>query len=485
MHRYAQNRSLWFDELTVALRLRHASFLDLLRPFDVVTEVYRVDRDVAPAPVGFLLLVRACTSLFGDSEWALRLVPLLAGLAALGLFARWLGGLPDRRAGRIALALFALSPLQTVLGAELKPYTGDVLIAVALLAGYDAALRGASGRAAALRLGAAGAAALWFSFPAVFPVAGGGLVLLWQEARLRRSPGRRMAWALACLAALPAASFALHWRLQLGELRSSAFLAEFWAQDFPRWPWSADGAAFWGRLVHAISLLWGPLPLAWLSLAVASVGAFRLGRSDRLRLALLALPLCATLAAAVLRLYPMQERLLLFWDPALALFLGAGFSFLIGGLAQISRALAWIVLAGVLANPILMHLTLLREPSYGYRTQEVREILEIVARERRPEDQLYVYYGASHAFGYYAARFGLDRADAVHEPWRPGPRLGRRLRRLDPARPVWAIFSQAYEPEQKKVLELLGARRPLRERREAVRAAAFLFGPEAPAASGH
>src|SRR3954463_11407711 len=38
------------------------------------------------APIGFLLAVKACTKVFGPSEWSLRLVPLVCGLSALPLF---------------------------------------------------------------------------------------------------------------------------------------------------------------------------------------------------------------------------------------------------------------------------------------------------------------------------------------------------------------------------------------------------------------
>lgn len=482
--RFAQDRSLWFDELTVALRLRHASALELLWPRDIATEIYRVDRDMAPAPVGFLWCVQALTSLVGDAEWALRLVPLAASLAALGLFAARLAPWLEPRGRALALALFALSPLQTLFAAELKPYTLDVLASVLLLDAFDLAMREPARRGVWLRLAALGCASVWCSFPAAFVVAGGAVALIAQAGAGASPHARgRLLGAMLCGAGLPALSFGLYWLTSLRELEASEFLAQFWGMHFPQWPWDTAGRAFWLRLLQGISLLWGPLALEWIGVGAALVGAWQLSRRAPARLALLGLPLLATLGAASLHRYPMQERLLLFWDPALALLLGAGFSFLVGGLLQLSRALAWLVVAALLANPVLMHRTLLRDPSYGYRSQEVREVLEQVAQARRPEDQLYVYYGASHAFGYYARRFGLDAADSFHEAWRPGPALGRPLRRLDPTRPVWAIFSQAYENEQQLLQARLAARRPLLEQREQVRASAYRYGAESPGAS--
>jgi hypothetical protein len=477
VHRYAENRSLWFDELTVALRLRQASWLELLRPADIATAIYRVDRDMAPAPVGFLWSVKALTLLFGDSEWALRCVPLAASLAALFAFALALSRWLEPRGRLVATALFALSPLQTLFAAELKPYTLDALIAVILLVAYDAAARAEAPRRAWCCAGLAAAASVFASFPAVFTIAGAGGAALLAAQRERQGRERLRAIALAGIA-LPALAFAGYWWTSLRALGASEFLNEFWSAYFPQSPFTPEGRAFWYRSIHGISLLWGPLPLEWIGVGLLAVGAVALARSQRRRFEMLALAFAATAMAALLHRYPVQERLLLFLDPALALLFAAGLVPLLGGLRDLDRALPWLVLAGLLANPIGMHLELVRDPNYGYRSEAVREALAQVAKERQPDDQLYVYYGASHAFGYYARRLGLDRADAVHEPWRPGSALGEVLSQLDPGRRVWAIFSQAYAPEREAIEARLGAKRPLLARTETVRAAALLYGAE-------
>ena len=72
---YLSGRSLWLDESLLWLNLDKRSAAGLLRPLDFAQG----------APIPFLLAEKGAIGLFGDAEWSLRLLPLLAGLAALPL----------------------------------------------------------------------------------------------------------------------------------------------------------------------------------------------------------------------------------------------------------------------------------------------------------------------------------------------------------------------------------------------------------------
>ena len=77
---YLGGRALWRDEASLALNLVHRSFAQLLQP---------LDHDQG-APVGFLWACKLATTLFGYGEYALRLVPLLAGKKASGPVATYI-----------------------------------------------------------------------------------------------------------------------------------------------------------------------------------------------------------------------------------------------------------------------------------------------------------------------------------------------------------------------------------------------------------
>ena len=76
IRQYLTGRSLWVDEAMLALNIVERDFAGMFKPLDY-------DQG---APLGFLLVEKVFNLLLGKHELALRLFPLLAGLASLGLF---------------------------------------------------------------------------------------------------------------------------------------------------------------------------------------------------------------------------------------------------------------------------------------------------------------------------------------------------------------------------------------------------------------
>ena len=66
--------SLWLDEATLSLQIARHPFSAALHPVGQI------------APTGFMWTVKAITVALGDSELALRLVPLLSAIASVFMF---------------------------------------------------------------------------------------------------------------------------------------------------------------------------------------------------------------------------------------------------------------------------------------------------------------------------------------------------------------------------------------------------------------
>ena len=122
LHQYLYNRSLWLDELSLVLNLVNRSFLELLEPLDYAQG----------APIGFLLLSKSILSLFGTSEYVLRIVPLLSGTLSLFLLYKVARHYISQNAALFALTLFALSNRLIYYSSEVKQYSSDVLITLSL-----------------------------------------------------------------------------------------------------------------------------------------------------------------------------------------------------------------------------------------------------------------------------------------------------------------------------------------------------------------
>ena len=173
--RYADNRSLWLDEAYLSLNIIDKSPTELLGKLDFLQA----------APPGFLLLEKLAVVLLGDSEYVLRLVPLIAGIASLMVFQAVARRFLSPGALLLAVALFAVNEPLVYYASETKPYGSDVLVALVLLLLACRVTERAADRAnlrlAMLAVG--GLVGVWLSFPAVFVLAGIVVAL-----RLRDAP---------------------------------------------------------------------------------------------------------------------------------------------------------------------------------------------------------------------------------------------------------------------------------------------------------
>jgi len=179
---YLRNPAMSNDEASLALNLMHRSYGDVFG---------RLDFNQA-APPGFLVLQKLVIDAFGASPYSLRLIPLLASLAACLLFYSIVARVACRWAALAALALFAISGPLVSYAATNKQYSIDVAIVLAL---YTITLWSWNqpGGQRAILLASAGVIAAFASHAAVFVLAAvcalAGAAFAWPLLRgLRVSP---------------------------------------------------------------------------------------------------------------------------------------------------------------------------------------------------------------------------------------------------------------------------------------------------------
>ena len=383
---YASNRSLWLDESLLALNIVSKSASDLLGSLDYVQS----------APPGFLLVERAAVLLLGERELFLRVVPLLASLAAIVFFALVARRLLRPEAALLAIALFAVNEALVRQASETKPYSSDVAVGLILvwltLRALERRDRPFAGRDIVV-LAAAGAVGVSISYPAVFVLAaaGGALLLCAQRRRERRSLP-----VLALLGAAWAAAFLTVY------LTSADTIAAVRAPIFGGGGGSPDALELarsaWYAVADPGGFERGPHLLAVLLIVP---GAFGLARREGIeRLALVAGPIVLALGAAMIDRYPLGGRFSLFLVPFLLLLVAEGVTesaALVGG--SVRRAVVIVIAALLLlAAPVREAVATAFDPS---RTEDVRPLLERVVSEWRPGDAIYVFRNTQYAFRYY------------------------------------------------------------------------------------
>ncbi len=394
---YLENRSLWLDEACAAVSVASRSYNEILSHYEVMPEF-------AHPPMVFMLIERSLVDLFGNNEMSLRLFPLLCGIAALLLFFLLTRSILPRGAFLLALALFAVIDPLVYYSAELKQYSTDLAVMIALLFYSEEFIKEKCCWIKAGVLALLGAAVLWLSNAMVFMLASMAAVFLWRAVRRRD-------WAellrLGSAFFVWAASFAAVYHLSLGHMVGNDKLKATW-----------EGALFKGSLFSGDALAWlwqvvsesfrNPLGLAWpLAGAVLFVvGVLSLVRNNSARAALLALPIFFALVAGWLGKYPFRGRVLLFLVPCYLVPIAAGVEAIAAKIGnKRSHRAVWAILAiALLAYPLQVAA---RNFIQGREWVENRPAMEFFRDHYEPGDFVVMNTSAQPPFWYYVGSLGI------------------------------------------------------------------------------
>jgi 4-amino-4-deoxy-L-arabinose transferase-like glycosyltransferase len=362
---YAANPSLWYDEISIARNLTERSLGDLVSGPLFYTQI---------APVGWIALTKLATLALGTSDYALRFVPFVCGVAALLLFRRLAERTLDGTTAIIAVALFACAPPLIRYTTELKQYGLDLAITVALtLVALD--LR------RPVAAGLFGFLIIWFSQASILVMAGLGAALL--VIKGRQALVTVALWAVACVVGLVVAR---HYATP----ETLAFMHRFWGarHGFVSWPprlWSAT--QFFGETW----MLAYPWPLFYTAATV--IGFVLLWRQRRDVALLLVGPLVATVLASIAQQYPFHTRVIVFLLPSVIIALAVA----------IASVRFPILVAALLVGPLY---AIVRRPP-PYVIEPYKPVFAYFREHRQAADQVYVFANTSEAAEYYGPRYGL------------------------------------------------------------------------------
>ena len=417
--RFVQPRPLWIDEALIALNLFTRRPLDFFRPLD--------GNQVSPP--GFLLGEWLVTSLFGAGEKALRLLPLIAGVLALILFARLARRILDPGLALLATALAALSPLLIYYSAEVKSYGFDWLAAILVMHATLTLIEGPT-RQAWVRWALTALFGALFSTPAPFFVAGCALALL-AAPNVRRSPRALLHLAAAGTPAALVAGF--HLLMASRGPATMSFMQWYWAGTFLE-PYLSSGVLRAANLARDFlaSALFGDLTLGslpgkavFIVVAVSVVGAVALARRSLPAAVMLLAPVVFAGAASLGRWWPLTPRLLLFAVPAALITVAAG----LGALARLAPRKARTPVLGILSAAIVVaaFVKLSGEMRAQPRFLAIPDALRDAGSRLGPNAIVYLSSEIVPATFYYL-RFHPDRLELGGDSLPQGSTLrGRRL----------------------------------------------------------
>jgi len=390
---YAYNRSLTEGEAPLAMNILERSYAQLAKPLSYVQA----------APVGFLFMQKFMVSTFGNNEYALRFIPLIAGILALFLFYYAARVFLESTGLLIALALFAVNDQLIYFASEIKQYSTDVMFATALLLLSLWVIKKGYRIISLILFGLLSGIAIWFSHPSLFVSAALFCVIL--IALLRDRQTRSMPW-LVIATLIAVFSWLANDMIIIAAASRQGELLSFWQHSFmPLPPLSFTDI---GWIVFAVMRIFkNPGGFSAYDALIAAcaclTGLVVFWRTKKRYALILVLPVLLTFFASGFHVYPFEGRLLLFTVPFIAVMIAAGTDKVREMFSPVSKTAGALFVALILAYPVgsaCFHLVKPRAP------EELRPVLAALQIKRSPDEAIYVYYGAVNAFKYYAPKYG-------------------------------------------------------------------------------
>ena len=420
---YLHNRSLWVDEAMLAVNVIDRSYSQLLGRLDL--------RQVAPPLL--LLTSKLSYALWGQLEYSLRLLPLVAGCLALYLFARMTYRLLPNGFGLCAVVLFSLGFESIDWATNFKHYSLDELATVLVLLATVGWEQFSPRRR--LIVAALLPWTIWMSYTSSFLLV--GLVLVALASWLRKWDRARLLGLLMLMGSAAAAAASVY-MLSMRHSFGHKALGYIWAASFPGkpvLPWL--GQALINVFGAACDMSYAPA----LALALCVFGALSLPKSDNRPVAILAAgTLCSAVLASFVHAYPLAGgRLSIYWAPIALLLLASGLRALHDAFNLKSLRRFVVAIAGIIA--VASVYMLLQQGSTLLVREEMRDVLTALEQHDDGQTPILVSAAANAQFRVYASPKLLRRATYMKGWLLPTSEVYRAwLRAGQPAR-FWLIVT--------------------------------------------
>lgn len=435
---YLDARSLMIDEANLAFNVVDQSYAGLFTTLD----------HAQYAPPLFLVAQKAAVDLLGVHEYALRLVPLCAGILTL-LTLIWTGKKLIRTPYVVwVTALIGFSWYFLRYGTEVKQYASDTWLAV-LAIGWAIHWPWHSLNAWRwIGWGVIGATLIWASMPIVFVLAGVGLYYAYVGWREHRQVKPLL--PLLGVIALWMTSFGLYYFSLLAADIGSDYLQNYHAPFFFN-PLVTDAAAAKAQYYLFQNLLATALPknvtILAFCVALGGYGTWQLVRHQRPLAFLLITPIVITIAASMFHLYTLIPRVSLFILPFILLVMAIGAQQLAQRLPRIGQ---WIFGSMLMVVVVLqMNITYLWQPMY---IDPLKPALQYI-QDTSIEELVLVHFEAVPSYRFYseyhehAQQYRLPRAQLT--AW--GEFLPAVQAQQRKAQPFWVLIAHT-PPEDVQAL---------------------------------
>ena len=392
---YLENRSFWLDEAWLAIDISVRTFRDIFSSKAFVC-------DLPVVPLGFALVEKSAIQLFGNNEYSFRLFPLLCGVASLFLFYEFLKRFFNPKGITVALGLFVFCDILIYYSSELKQYSTElsVILALYLLAGH--VKFDERKKLFFLLLKFAGMLAICLSYSSVFVLAGIALTQVLFCVRHRNR--HRIKRLFVVYAFWAACFFVFHWP-SVKQMIDNGVISSGASKFFMPYPlWSSTALTWLAQSgLNIFSELVG-LSFPILGVFIFVFGGIAIFRKNKTEFLMLISPIFFALFASALHKYPFAHRFLIFFIPAVLIFITQGVVLMLDSKRKFLIIFGWIVLGVLFLNPIKKAGYYLIHPR---NTEDSRAVVQYLKRHYKKGDTLYLNHSAQFGYGYYLGYFNF------------------------------------------------------------------------------
>jgi len=433
--------SMWFDELTCALNVQHHSYYQLATQSLDYNQV---------APIGFLLLEKFATTLFGENDFAFRFFPWIWSIVSLVFFLDIAKHFFKGPLLVAAFALFAGSVSHWFYAGEAKQYSGDIAAAVFLVWSALQLIKEKINSSTVWLIAGLGFLLIISSLPAIViaPFLLSIIFIRLIKKQVAITPKHffiiTFCWAIACAWGTWYAKFVISSKV-------NGAMSAYWSRGFA--PLGSIGSyikwiyttltdelsyflTFWMTdVIPQITIV------SKILLLLSIPGIVFLAKKYKAATLLLFSPLLVALVLATAKILPFDNRVSIY----------ATWPFIISGIAGITALQTWLpllfrpkvstALGLIIALPIILITIVLPSEHPPFNAQSSQPVLKTLKKQLQPGDILYVYFKSRHALHFYGPKEGITDYVTGNSYDSIVPFL-RELDKFKGNKRVWFFFSQ-------------------------------------------
>jgi hypothetical protein len=441
---FLYNRSLWLDEASLALNIINKSYFELFSPL-VYDQV---------APILYLLITKFFANLFFNTEYGLRLFPLLCFWTSIFLFAKIIKKLFNNYQTLIfALSLFVFNTTLIYYSSETKQYMTDVFVLLVLyflifknydplsekIAKYDFYLTGIFGTIS-----------LFLSNVAPVILATLGIYFLFnyffvEQKDLGKLSGIAIAWSTA---------FALVFVFFIYDNPVKHYMVFFWENSnafMPKNPFSQDFYYFIldkVRMVFLEIFNFGRICALFLKIFFISGLIILLRKKKAGILILTVFPVIIHLLLSAFKLYPFHSRLILYFCPLIIIICSYGFEYFHNLLPVNINFKDSLILPAAIT--VFMFFNISRS-GFPFEHEEIKKSIIFIEQHNDKKIPIYVYHEALRPFKYYREINFIDGYKYIFS--------NNKVKNLNEIKklkgPHWLLFSHSLNYEEDLIINWL------------------------------